>query len=113
MVGGTDFFGCRMPIADHLYRVKKKLATITQGPKKRRHREELRHRTEAFRYLRSKDAYVYKRLDGIMLIQYPDHIAGKLVEGTLWGLEDFQSALALLRPRLNGGAFIDFGANSA
>jgi FkbM family methyltransferase len=104
-----------MRIADYLYRFKKglyKLDKLAEVPRQRRHRKELRRRADAFRYLQSKNARIYKQIDGISLVQYPDHIAGKLVEGTLWGLKDFQSALADLRPRLRSGAFIDFGANS-
>ena len=101
-----------MRIADYLYRFKKGLYKLAEVPRRRRHRKELRRRADAFRYLQSKDVHIFKRIDGIMLVQYPDHIASKLVEGTLWGLEDFQSAIAILRPRLRTGTFIDFGANS-
>ena len=100
-----------MPIADHLYRVKKRLHKLAQGFGKRQTGEQ-RVLAEAFNYLQSKDARVYKRIDGITLVQYPDHIAGSLLDGKLWGLRDFELALAILRPRLSSGAFIDVGANS-
>ena len=72
----------------------------------------MRRRADAFRYLQSKNARIYKQIDGISLVQYPDHIAGSLLDGKLWGLRDFELALAILRPRLSSGAFIDVGANS-
>lgn len=79
---------------------------------KLRRKLDKRHRESALRYLRSKDARVYKRIDGIALVQYPDHIATTLLQGNLWRFKDFETVLAILRPFIKKGAFIDFGANS-
>ena len=80
--------------------------------KKVRRSLEKRRTANILRYLVSKDVRIYKRVDGITLVQYPDHIGKTLLEGKLWRLEAFEAALATLQPCLRKGVFIDFGANT-
>jgi FkbM family methyltransferase len=62
------------------------------------------------RYLEARDACIFRRINGISLIQYPDAMSEKLLDGKLWRLKDFNSALAVLDD-LKNKIFIDVGAN--
>lgn len=61
-----------MLIADYLHRIKNRLKKKNGGSRKKSGGSaDKRRRKKALRYLESKDARIYKKIDGIHLIQYP------------------------------------------